>query len=158
MYKGKTFRFKNAESIQKFIECWNSGNNQQQEVAEFIGTGTFEVVSCTPVGSVRAIQRHKDAGKIFYTQYPEPLIDASEMLLFFVEAEQGEEVAQFDPTNIKELHRCSSKTLMLLAAAVAKTEYAGLQGNTAFQVEAQKEFDSVLSDVKAEIIANAPTL
>lgn len=161
MFKGKCFQFKDLKAKQKFIDSWQGQDDQQKAVAEFIDWQPFSVTSCTPNGGIRVITRLSD-NMMYYTNLAEPLIDQCEIMLFFDEVDPNAEAkpfeSAFDPDNIKELHRCSSKTLQRLADAVAKTEYAGLQGSTASQVQAQKEFDLVLQDVRAEIAANAPTM
>lgn len=163
MFKGKCFQFKDLKAKQKFINSWQGQDDQQKAVAEFINWQPFSVTICTPSGGIRAITRLSD-GVVYYTDLPEPLIDQCEIMLFFNEVEAGSEAkpfaeeSTFDPNNIKELHRCSSETIHRMAAAIEKMEWAGMQGSTGNQVQAQKEFDLVLQDVRAEITANAPTM
>lgn len=163
MFKGKCFQFKDLAAKQKFIDSWQGQDEQQKAVADFIDWQPFSVTICTPKGGIRAITRLSD-DVVYYTNLPEPLIDQCEIMLFFDEVQPDakgkpfEEEYQFDPNNIKELHRCSHQTLLRLAGSVRNMSWAGMQGSTAEQVQAYKDYELVLQDVKAEIIANAPTM
>lgn len=84
MYSGRFFTFKSEEDMYKFAFLWEGQADQQICVADFIGDCKFKVVSCTPLGSIRVIERMSD-NSYYYTMLPEPLIDAGEMLIFFSE-------------------------------------------------------------------------
>lgn len=91
MFKNKTFKFKNEECAIKFMYAWQGQSNQQDCLADFIGTDIFTVVSCTPLGAIRTIQRNSDFC-YYYTELSEPLIDHSEIILFFDEVDTKGEI------------------------------------------------------------------
>ena len=86
MFNRKFFKFKSPEAQQKFINSWEGQSKQQQSVADFIGSGVIRIESSTPAGAVRIVKRMVD-DMAYYTDLPEPLIDAAELQLFFDEVE-----------------------------------------------------------------------
>lgn len=88
MYKGKTFRFKNAEAREQFRQHWQGQDDQQSCVTDYIGDRDFVVISSTPKGGIRAIQKCGSPDH-YYTTLAEPLIDQCEIVLFFEEVKSA---------------------------------------------------------------------
>lgn len=163
MYKGKTFRLKTGCRIKI-----QNGSIRIKNALDYINEGedSFTVIdgdekhvyviantryaNSTPTWGVNGIVMFTSAEMdVFFEEVPHPSDVQAAM-------EMEDTPQDFNADSLEHLHRADSNKLFKLAEAVKDIEQAGYNGGIAQQIDALKKYQSILNEIKQQIIDNRP--